>query len=211
MSGITIISDFDGTISKGEFPLILLDKFCKLDWRELDHQYRQGKMTLHELIETEVKNLDIDREGLAEFARKTIKFRDGFWEFYQSVQAKGFDLVIASEGLKEYILPFFSEEAVRIIANECSEEEDGTLHLITPHSSEVCLDCGTCKKEIVLSYRDKGHFIVYIGDGESDYCAAEFADIRFARSLLAKHLELQHFEFILFEDFLDILEIVDKM
>jgi 2,3-diketo-5-methylthio-1-phosphopentane phosphatase len=208
--GVTCICDFDGTISLGEFPIVLLDSFCKADWRELDREFRQGKMSLNELIETEVRNLDISREGLAEFAKKTIHFRMGFWEFYHELQEKGIKFVIVSEGLKEYIQPFFGPSA-EIYANECEEDQDGTLHLRTPFSSETCTDCGNCKKEIVLSFIRSLDFVFYIGDGESDFCAAEHAHMRFARGPLAKHLEEKHLEFLLFDDFKDVLEIVERM
>ena len=210
MGEVTVISDFDGTISRGDFPIILLDTFCKLDWRELDHRFRQGEMTLHELIHTEVRNLDIDQEGLAEFAKKTIKFRPGFWEFYNAVMERNFNLIILSEGLKEYIAPFFRDSNVAIYANECNEEDDGSLTLITPYEDDECKDCGNCKKNIVESFIEKEDFVIYIGDGESDYCAAQYANLRFARGPLAKHLERKHLEFVLFEDFFDVLEIIER-
>jgi len=208
--GITCISDFDGTISLGDFPVTLLDTFCKVDWRELDRDYRQDKLSLRELIETEVRNLDITKEGLGEFAKKTIYFRMGFWEFYHEIRQKGFNFVIVTEGLKEYIQPFFGSNT-EIYANECEEDENGILHLKTPHASEACKDCGNCKKEIVQKYVNRGDFVFYVGDGESDFCAAPEAHMRFARGPLSRHLEEKHLEFVLFDDFFDVLEVVNKM
>jgi 2,3-diketo-5-methylthio-1-phosphopentane phosphatase len=208
--GITVISDFDGTIAEGDFPIILLNNYCKLDWKELDREFKEGKMTLRELIDTEVRNLDIDKAGLADFAQKTIRFRSGFWEFFGMLKGKNLSLIIVSEGLKEYIDPFF-ETGVEIYANECVEEEDGSLSLSTPHQSEECGKCGNCKKDIVQSFKDKGEFVMYIGDGESDYCAAPLADLRFARARLAEHFIENHIEFIQFIDFNDIYDMCGRM
>jgi len=155
-------------------------------------------------------NLAIDKAGLVDFARETIKFRTGFWEFQDLLKEKGVPLVVVSEGLKEYIEPFF-DDSVEIYANECIEEPDGTLGLSTPHQSPDCEDCGNCKKDIVLSYKDKGDFIIYIGDGESDFCAAPLSDLRFARAKLAGHFIENYIEFIQFIDFNDINEMCSRI
>lgn len=207
--GITVITDFDGTITKGDFPVKLLDKYCKEEWRKYDILYRRGKLSLRELIELEVESLEVEPEELGEFAKKHLEFRSGFWEFYGSILDHGIKLMIVSEGLKEYITPFFNPE-IRIYANEMGME-DGKRTFVTPYASEECRDCGNCKKNTVQAEKEKGNFVIYIGDGESDFCASQYADMRFARDALAMHLSKKGEEFILFDSFYDILDVIEKM
>jgi 2-hydroxy-3-keto-5-methylthiopentenyl-1-phosphate phosphatase len=46
--------------------------------------------------------------------------------------------------------------------------------------------------------------LVYIGDGRSDFCIAEEADLLFARSVLARHCVDNGLPFVAFETFSDV-------
>ena len=85
------------------------------------------------------------------------------------------------------------------------------MRLSTPHQSEECQECGNCKKDIVQSYKDKGNFVIYIGDGDSDFCAAPHADLRLARARLAEYFIENHIEFVQFLDFKDIYDMCARM
>ena len=61
--------------------------------------------------------------------------------------------------------------------------------------------CGQpCKRSTAAALAD-GTELVYVGDGYSDRCAAESADLVFARRGLASYLEERGVPFERFEDF----------
>jgi 2-hydroxy-3-keto-5-methylthiopentenyl-1-phosphate phosphatase len=136
-------------------------------------------------------------------------FRPGFWEFLKATQSMGRRFVVVSEGLAEYITPFFGPE-VPIYSNECGEGENG-LYLKTPHSSANCDKCGNCKKALVLGFKKEGDTVVYIGDGTSDFCASEHADLIFARRSLAQYLKKRGVAFVPYEDFFEIQREIEKI
>lgn len=200
---VAVVCDFDGTIVTEDFAKDLLKDYCKMVWQATEQDFKDGKISLRDMMEKEVAGLAMSRQELSEYAKKRVKFRPGFWEFYGTALDRGFRFIIVSEGLAEYIKPFFNPE-ITIYSNEC-EEANGNLKLKSPHASSVCDKCGTCKKNVVNALKERGYFVIYIGDGVSDFCAAQFADLRLARGQLARHLAMGETEFMHFEDFNDIL------
>jgi 2-hydroxy-3-keto-5-methylthiopentenyl-1-phosphate phosphatase len=63
----------------------------------------------------------------------------------------------------------------------------------------------------VKALQADGNYVVFIGNGRTDYCPAKYANIVFARDMLARKLEAEGRPFILFEDFHDILEAWDSV
>jgi 2-hydroxy-3-keto-5-methylthiopentenyl-1-phosphate phosphatase len=49
-----------------------------------------------------------------------------------------------------------------------------------------------------------GRRVAYVGDGYSDLCAAEDAELRFARADLIDHLEREGFSYLPFENMHDV-------
>ena len=70
---------------------------------------------------------------------------------------------------------------------------------------------GNSKGVVVDSYREQGHYIVYVGDGMSDFEAATRADLVFAHRVLADECERQEIPFRPFTDFGDVLKAVEEM
>ena len=74
-----------------------------------------------------------------------------------------------------------------------------------------CEDCGNCKAGLVKALRADGNYVVFIGNGRTDICPAQEANLVFARDLLARRLEEDGKPFVLFEDFHDIMEAWDSV
>ena len=64
---------------------------------------------------------------------------------------------------------------------------------------------GNSKGLIVEQYRDQGYYIVYIGDGHSDFEAGEMADLLYAHRTLAEECNRKQIPFRPFSDFGDVL------
>ena len=73
-----------------------------------------------------------------------------------------------------------------------------------PHAAEGCdCFCAACKRNVVLLRAAPDARIVYIGDGISDYCPAEHADIIFAKEQLAAYCNahrLPHYPYTTLSD-----------
>ena len=58
---------------------------------------------------------------------------------------------------------------------------------------------------MVDSFRERGHYVIYVGDGMSDFEAAEKADLVFAHRTLAEQCARSGIPFRPFVDFQDVL------
>ena len=66
---------------------------------------------------------------------------------------------------------------------------DNRLRPSFPYSNPKCGDCAHCKQTTLLANSDKGSLLIYIGDGQSDICAAQDASVVFAKDSLKKHFQ----------------------
>jgi hypothetical protein len=75
---------------------------------------------------------------------------------------------------------------------------------IFPGATESCkCFCASCKRNSVINQTNEDEIIVFIGDGYSDFCAAEHSDIIFAKKNLAAYCnenKLPHYPFNTFFD-----------
>jgi 2-hydroxy-3-keto-5-methylthiopentenyl-1-phosphate phosphatase len=72
-------------------------------------------------------------------------------------------------------------------------------------------ELGNSKGVVVDSYRSQGHYIVYVGDGMSDFEAAARADLVFAHRVLADECERKEIPFRPFTDFSGVLQAVKEL
>jgi 2-hydroxy-3-keto-5-methylthiopentenyl-1-phosphate phosphatase len=68
----------------------------------------------------------------------------------------------------------------------------------------LCDVCGERCKRAEVADLAAGRRVAFVGDGYSDVCAAEVADLRFARASLARHLDAGGHPYVPFEDMHDV-------
>ncbi|MEI8135056.1 MAG: 2-hydroxy-3-keto-5-methylthiopentenyl-1-phosphate phosphatase, partial [bacterium] len=68
-----------------------------------------------------------------------------------------------------------------------------------------------CKCGTILTTSADEDTVVYIGDGYSDHCPVEIADVVFARSMLSKFCSKNGIPYHSFEDFFQVKEILEKV
>ena len=72
-----------------------------------------------------------------------------------------------------------------------------------PYTDETCDRCASCKRNHMLTMTGDDDLIVYIGEGYSDQCPAQYADVVFAKDELLKfcrHNNISSFEYRTFAD-----------
>jgi 2,3-diketo-5-methylthio-1-phosphopentane phosphatase len=131
-----------------------------------------------------------------------VRVRPGFRELVELARERGWRFVIVSSGFRELIEPVLEREGVadvELLSNTVDADPDGWK--VRFRVSETCDVCGQpCKRSTAAALAD-GTELVYVGDGYSDRCAAESADVVFARRGLATYLEERGVPFEPFEDF----------
>ena len=189
-AAIHIFCDFDGTISTVDIGDAMFDRFSNRDpwhaellarrlhireyWKKVAAALREP-MTL-EALDTFLREVPID---------------PGFEALLELAGEQRIPITVVSDGLDLYIERYLALNGVAplpLFCNRATLMEDGSLEICYPFASEGCdCFCATCKRNVVLTESAPDAIIVYIGDGVSDFCPAEHADIVFAKKSLAAY------------------------
>jgi 2,3-diketo-5-methylthio-1-phosphopentane phosphatase len=178
-------------------------KFAKL-WEE-------GKITTQEEIELTFASVTASREEM-ELAVAKMPLDPNFTPFFELCRRKGLEFAVVSEGLRWYIDFMLEREGIReveIYANEIIFTDHG-IRFEYPHFHGDCPERGVCKSNIVNQYKQAGKRVIFIGDGKSDYEAAETADLVFATRKLATYCAEQGLPAVNFTDFGDLISKWDE-
>jgi 2,3-diketo-5-methylthio-1-phosphopentane phosphatase len=203
LSGRTLVVDFDGTITEQDLLDTIAQTFGDEEvYREVDEGLDDHSLTLNEVIRREFEPVRTPLPEVRSWVLDNVRVRPGFREFVELARERGWRFVIVSSGFRELIEPVLEREGVadvELLSNTVDADPDGWK--VRFRVSETCDVCGQpCKRSTAAALAD-GTELVYVGDGYSDRCAAESADVVFARRGLATYLEERGVPFEPFEDF----------
>lgn len=202
-SARTLVVDFDGTITEQDLLDTIAQTFGDEDvYREVDEALDDDSLSLHEVIRREFEPVRAPLADVQRWALENVRVRPGFRETVELARERGWRLVIVSSGFRELIEPVLEREGLaglELLANSVDPDPSGWK--VRFRTEDVCETCGQpCKRSTAAALAD-GSELVYVGDGYSDRCAAELADLVFARRGLATYLEERGVPFEPFEDF----------
>ena len=208
MSQRTLVVDFDGTITEQDVLDEIARRFGDDEvYREVDEALDRNGITLHEVLRREFEPVRAPLGEVVEWIHANASIRPGFGELVELARERGWRLVVVSSGFRQLIEPVLERagfEGLELVSNEVDPDPEGWR--ITFFDESRCEICGeACKRMTVRSVVDGGE-VVYVGDGYSDRCAAEDADLVFARRGLAAYLTERGVPFEPFDDFFQIAE-----
>jgi 2-hydroxy-3-keto-5-methylthiopentenyl-1-phosphate phosphatase len=211
---VAVVVDFDGTVTEEEVSRLLLERFARGGWVELERRLEAGELTVKEAKAREFEMMEAPEAEMRAFVRGTARLRNGFPEFVSHLRGLGFPLAIASEGLDIYVNEVLEANGIdygAVFCNTFTRGREGGWKVGFPRPSPECDKCGHCKLALVRSLKADGNYVVYIGNGRTDHCPSREANIVFARGWLADALEGEGRSFVLFEDFFDVMQAWDSV
>jgi 2,3-diketo-5-methylthio-1-phosphopentane phosphatase len=198
---IQIFTDFDGTITLKDIGDELFKDFGKFE--PYHTQLVKGKLKIDDYWNVVFKSLrtDLNKEIIAEYAMN-FEIDNYFLEFYNFCKLNFIDLAIVSDGYYEYIHPVLEKhglDQIKLYCNRMIFQDNGNIMPQFVYASESC-NClsASCKRNIILTKSEPDSILIYIGDGASDFCPAQYSDIIFAKKNLAKYCndnKLPHYPF----------------
>jgi 2,3-diketo-5-methylthio-1-phosphopentane phosphatase len=200
--------DFDGTITVED----LLDRIAVAFgdpevYREVDEALDRNEITLHDVIRREFEPVRAPLDDVVDWVLATATLRPGFRELVEGARGRGWRVAVVSSGFRELIEPVFARDGldgVELLANTVDPAPSGWV--VRFRDQTVCDRCGQpCKRSTALALAGGGE-LVYVGDGYSDRCAADEADLAFAvrGKSLARYLEDRGIDFVAFDDFFQV-------
>ncbi len=174
-------------------------------WREIDERWARGEIPTSECAR---QQFALVRAGAAEVDALVddLRIDPAFPALAAELRAIGVEVEIASDGFDYYIARMLAAAGVAdtpYIANHMGFR-DGAIQLDFPHEGEGCGHCGTCKGAAVRRAHQRGRRVAYVGDGLSDICAAEVADVLFAKGKLAAHCDTRGLTYHPFDSMSDV-------
>jgi 2-hydroxy-3-keto-5-methylthiopentenyl-1-phosphate phosphatase len=192
------VIDFDGTVTEHD----LLDRIARdfgdsAVYQEVEDGLDAGTMPLREVITREFRPVTAPIEEVVDWVLEHARVRRGFREFVEQAQQAGWEVHVVSSGFHELIEPVLEREGVDVDlhANRVDARADGWI--VDWRYPDDCDECGESCKRATLP----DGYVVYVGDGYSDRCAALASDRVFATSGLARYLTERGSPFEPFSDF----------
>lgn len=205
-----VVCDFDGTAITEDLGDQVAIRFAGRDsWREAEDRYRAGEFPFSTLLERIFAPIRASREEIAAFARERAVLRPGFEHFIAECRDRQRPFVLCSAGLDVYIEAVLERLApairrhVELRANHALCSPDG-LRIEFHGDGGGCGRCGFCKGTVVEDLRARGFRVAMCGDGTADRCAAERADLVFARGRLPRYCDEMGVRWQPFETFDDV-------
>lgn len=188
---IRLFIDFDGTITRQDVGDALFQTFGSFE--PIHSELLQGKHTVASYYHQSASLLrsDATPEAIQQFAlsREVDPYVVALFTWCAS---NAIDVTVVSDGFNVYIDPILSSIGFGHLRRYCNtlSWNEGIWQASFPGASESCACfCASCKRNVLLTLSAPDDIIIYVGDGRSDTCAAEHADVVFAKGTLAKHCE----------------------
>jgi len=204
---VIIVSDFDGTITTKDGLYSFIAEHASSEWEDIEQAWVEGKISSKECLRKELELVpNLTDNLITEFA-SSVEIDESFKTFYEKITKKGIDFCIVSDGIDYFIkkiLDRYGLDNIKVISNT-GYFRGGNFELEFPNDFTECKNnAGTCKCKVVSDLRQKYNKIVYIGDGVSDYCVSDKADILYAKSSLLNYCKQNHIQCLPFITFKDI-------
>ncbi len=205
----TVFTDFDGTITVNDIGDLIFDRFAKMDICFNSFEaYRRGEINARECWRRGFASMQpLTRREFTEYVLSQPIDRS-FKLFAEYCGEHNIPVTVLSDGFDAYIDPVMKREGLEHLprfSNELLFNTDKTVAPLFPHTDAECQWCANCKRNHMLTTAGDQQVIVYIGDGISDRCPAQFADIVFAKNSLVGFCEAHNITFHRFENFADVL------
>lgn len=196
----TVLIDFDGTISREDVNLHLLERFAGEGWEDLDRRYETAEIGSRQYVTELWKLLPADLTRLQRAADE-IPLDPELGELARFLDQRGAEVIVVSDGLGFYVEPRCAPYGLKVVTNTV---ESG--HALFPYADPTCPCglCGTCKPAQVRAIRAKGRSCVLVGDGTSDRFAAAEADLVFAKDRLVDWCQSAGLPFVPFDNLGDV-------
>jgi len=209
---LKIFTDFDGTITKIDSLNMVLDEFAVSDWRSIEDKVTSHELSEKEALQAEFDLVNVPLDDAIQFLEKNVKIDPTFKSFAEWCKIKEIELIVLSGGFNEFINTIFKKFGInnlKIYSNSL-KIENNKWQVIQSDLPKIKDLCNHCKTNHIIESQRKGYKVVYIGDGNTDRCPAETADIVFAKDSLAEYLDMKKKKYFKYQDFSDIQNILDN-
>ena len=209
---LKLFVDFDGTVTEEDIGNRFFEEFGGPAQRELVAAYRAGQISARECFRRETEALGCLPLREAEGFLRERPMRAGFREFVDFCRAHRLELTILSDGLDYYIDTILTHHGLgglprlanHLVLAPVGDGQQAEPRVDFPYADAECDRCGCCKRNQMVTRAADDEVIGFIGDGFSDRCVAQYADLVFARGELQTFCQEENISYIPYQTFHDV-------
>lgn len=199
---IVVFFDFDNTIATCDvFDDMLLVFGYDKRWVKLEKEWLKGKIGSRDCLKKQIACMKFSAQELREYLRR-VQIDPYFKPLVALLRRCRIKTYVISDNF-DYILKRVlinnGIRGLRVFSNKARLSRAGKLIPEFPYTDNKCPLCAHCKKKNLLSWAGKNSIIVYIGDGRSDRCPAEYADVVFAKGYLLNFCREKKLPYLAFD------------
>jgi len=198
---VRVFVDFDGTVSLEDTTDVILEQFADPAWRQVESEWLSGKIGSRECMARQIDLVRASPEALDALVRE-VPLDPHFGDFVALCRREDVAITIVSDGLDRAISAMLARAQIKlpILANRLQWQGGDRWQLEFPHRHADCRTAaGNCKCAALPEAPDVVRILV--GDGRSDFCAAQTADLVFAKGALTEHCHANGLTYCMFEGF----------
>jgi 2-hydroxy-3-keto-5-methylthiopentenyl-1-phosphate phosphatase len=176
---VIVFVDFDGTITDVDtFDALVRAAAGDAAWRDIDDELVAGRMTLRDALARQAALVRFTKAEALAFLEANAIVDPTFASFVACVRAHGGAVRVVSSGVASIIRAALERAGVEVpvLANDVDYAADGWTIAFIDDSAN-----GHDKAAHVRAAQAAGETTVFVGDGISDFAAAEIADRVFAK------------------------------
>ncbi len=137
-----------------------------------------------------------------------------FKTFAEFLSVRKIPFFILSDGFENYIRFILKREGLEdipVYSNRLVENAASVVVPVFPYTDEECNDCANCKRNHILENSGDEEFTVYIGNGSSDTCPAQFCDYVFAKDDLLKFCSREKISCFSYNNFAEVQSVFGQL
>ena len=205
-SKCNVYFDFDNTMTPFDVLDDIIEKFSiNRDWVVFENAWQKGEIGSRECLKWQMRSVRATKTKLSRYLDK-IRLDGNFQDLLKFLKRKGAETAILSDSFSFFIERILRNNGVRgikLYSNSLRFSKNKVIPAF-PHTDKSCSHCANCKKMHISKLGRRGRTNIYIGDGLSDICPAEYSDIVFAKGSLQEHFTKTKKEFIPFKNLNDV-------
>lgn len=212
---LKVFVDFDGTVTKEDVGNAFFRRYAgQSRYDALLVEYKAERMSARQCFREGISAIGrVNREEAAGFVRDCA-IDPHFASFVSFCRDHDIGLTIVSDGLSFYINEILDQHGmadVQVFSNVLEfgpAGHDGlsALDIRFPYADVECQRCACCKRNMIVTHAGEDDIIIYVGEGYSDRCPVQYADIVFAKDQLQTFCQQKNISYFLYESFRDVTE-----
>lgn len=206
---IHVIVDFDGTITTNDTNQLLIERYGDATNDQIERDFIDHKIGSQSALNQHFDTMKLTEAEYNQFLVSSITIDESFKAFVKKIKRQNIRLSIMSGGFHNAIEHLLDDDVLSyatIYPNRLIFKEN-TIDVEFYEQDETCSapwgPCANCKGIHMKNLKADNELLVFVGDGLTDRCAVEHADLVFAKDRLATFCEdngLSYYPYSRFDD-----------